>query len=95
MSATYALREGLVVTTREGATFLTDLHGGEVYEMNETAALILDTLRRGGTAEGAAEALRARYPEAPRDEVGRDVATLVEAMRAQGFLLPAQDETRA
>lgn len=95
MSVTYALRDDLVLTTRDGATFLTDLREGEVYEMNESAALILEALRRGDTPEHAVETLREKYPEVAPEELRGDVSALVAQLRAQGFLLERQARTSA
>lgn len=81
-----ALRDELVLTTRDGATFLTDLRAGEVYEMNGSAALILKALRDGDTLEGVTNALMREYPEVPVDELRADVKAMLDELRRQGFL---------
>lgn len=81
-------REGLVVSAKGEAHYITDLATGQVWEMNATAALLFEAARKGATVKALSDALAAKHPEVPRDEVERDAAELVEEMVRAGLLVP-------
>jgi hypothetical protein len=86
--ARFRIRPGLVVTSKGEARFLTDLGTGQVWELNETAALIVEAAGQGRSAKEIAAVLAERYPEVPRSEVERDLHDLLGELLRSGMLEP-------
>ena len=53
---------------------------------NETAAFIIDCLKKETTEEAIVDAMAARY-DAPREVIARDVHELIEKLRGIGALV--------
>ena len=87
--ARFRARQGLVVSTKGDARYMTDLGTGEVWELNETAALLFESAGRGLPLGEVAALLAARFPEVPREEVQRDAEELLDELVRMGLLEPA------
>lgn len=85
MSA-WRLGEGVLASGGEPARYFTLVETGVTYEMNETAAEVIMLLRQGGDVGGAAETLARRHPDAPREDIERDVREVVGECERLGLL---------
>ena len=87
MSTIRRLHDAVVLREENGARFALDLERGEIIDLNESAALVLDRLREGATESAIVAALRERYPDASEVEATRDVRDLIEELSTLGFLV--------
>lgn len=76
-----AVRRDVVSRKENDDHFAVDLASGEIYDMNEPAAFILDACRRGGTFATLVDEMAARYVGVPREELARDAADMLDALR--------------
>lgn len=86
MSQIQRLHPGVVLREENGARFALDLERGEILDLNESAALLLELLREGEGVTGLVAALRARYPDVGEAEATRDIEDLLAELGALGFL---------
>lgn len=80
------LHPSVVLRTEGDARFALHLESGQVVDLNETAALVLERLAQGASTPQIVEALRKAYPDASEDEARRDVEDLVGELQRLGFL---------
>ncbi|MBU7600428.1 lasso peptide biosynthesis PqqD family chaperone [Streptomyces sp. P38-E01] len=80
-----ALRDWLAITETDYGSVLLDMNSGSYWNLNHTGAIVVDTLRRGGSAADAVTAVRRHYDIGP-DEAERDVADLLDQLRQAGIL---------
>ncbi|RYZ34706.1 MAG: PqqD family protein [Myxococcaceae bacterium] len=74
---------GVIVQQQDGAFFLMDTEGGEVFRVNETAARIFELCQRGTSLDGAVQSLARGLDAldqepAIREDVQRTVAQFQE-----------------
>lgn len=81
----WKLRAGVLVTDLEYGAALLDEDSGVYWTLNETAAVIVRALARGGGADAAAGALRHAYDVDP-STAQSDVSELLEALGAAGLV---------
>lgn len=86
MSTIRRLHESVVLREENGARFALDLERGEILDLNESAALLVELLREGAAMPGLVAALRERYPEVGEAEATRDVEDALAELSALGFL---------
>lgn len=79
-------RRGVVVRQENADHFAVDLDTGDIFEMNESAAFILDACRRGLTFGALVDEMAARYGAVPREELARDADELLREMRKANLL---------
>ncbi|KUH40356.1 MULTISPECIES: lasso peptide biosynthesis PqqD family chaperone [Streptomyces] len=81
-----ALRFSADVSTAKTdyGTVLLDERGGEYWELNPSATLVVGVLMSGGDEDAAAAALVAEFDVDPQG-AARDVAALVGELRAAGL----------
>lgn len=72
--------------------FLFDPYSGQTYSLNPSGLLALEVVRRGEGAEAVAEALRAHFEVAEGQDLGRDVAEFLRALREQGWPAPGGED---
>ncbi|MGW1604207.1 lasso peptide biosynthesis PqqD family chaperone [Streptomyces eurythermus] len=80
------------VTTDDGLVLL-DERGGRYWQLNTTAAAILDHLARGSDPHTTAEHLVSRYG-ITREQAESDVHTFLEQLHSTGLLTSAPDDDR-
>lgn len=76
----FTLAPHVSTAATEHGLVLLDERAGRYWQLNETGALVLDHLLRGGTAGSAAAAVRERFTDTDAG-VEAEVADLVEALR--------------
>lgn len=74
----------------DGKTVLLDLETSRFYGLNDVAARVWQLLANPRTLDQLAEALVAEY-ETPPLTLRRDIATLLQRMRAMGLVRNASD----
>jgi hypothetical protein len=74
------LRPHVSTAETESGTVLLDEAHGRYWLLNNTAALILNTLLDGATEQQAAHRLRERHPSLAADRASADVASLVSSL---------------
>ncbi|MCH0541887.1 lasso peptide biosynthesis PqqD family chaperone [Streptomyces sp. MUM 203J] len=81
-----ALRFAADVSTArtDHGTVLLDERGGDYWELNPTATLVVDVLLRGGDEVAASAALVAEF-DIDAEAARRDVDVLVRQLRASGL----------
>jgi hypothetical protein len=82
---TLKLRDGVSMAELESGTALLDEEAGEYWNLNETGAVILQTLLDGGTPDQAVGAIVEQYDVEP-EAANRDVDELVDALRSAGLI---------
>lgn len=82
----WTLAQGVLASGGEPPRYFTLVDTGVTYELNETAAEVVMLLRGGADVGGAAAALARRHPDAPREEVERDVREVVGECERLGLL---------
>lgn len=70
--------------------FVFDPYSGQTYSLNPSGLVALEALRRGEGREVVVEALRQRFALDGREDLSRDVAEFLRALREQGW--PAPEE---
>lgn len=65
--------------------FAVDLRTGEIFELNEPASFVLQACKKGGTVPELIDAMLARYEDATREEMERDVRAVLEDLQAKRF----------
>jgi hypothetical protein len=68
-----------------------NLTTGNYYSLNGTGAEVWDAIARRETVDEIAVALAGRYQTAAREEVESSVRALVEELRGEGLIVPADD----
>ncbi|WP_431046027.1 lasso peptide biosynthesis PqqD family chaperone [Streptomyces sp. P1-3] len=81
---TLRLRAGVSTAETDYGTVLLDERGGHYWELNPTGALVVRTLLGGGAEPEAVDALIAEF-DIDRAQAARDVAELVQELRASGL----------
>jgi len=81
---TLKLREAVFLSEIQYGIALLDEDSGQYWDLNPTAALILQTLLAGGTHAHAAEELSNQY-EVDMDSASQDVQELVGELRTAGL----------
>ncbi len=84
--ARFQARPGVVLTGNDAARFATDLASGEVFELNETAAIVYEAAAAGRSVGDVVNALAERYPEVPREEIERDARDLLTELERHGLV---------
>ncbi|MDQ4031590.1 MAG: lasso peptide biosynthesis PqqD family chaperone [Actinomycetota bacterium] len=83
---TFSLAPHVTTTRTEHGVVLLDERTGRYWQMNGTGALVLRSLIDGKTLESVVADLRDRYPAAS-EQAGRDVETLLDALRTAKLTL--------
>jgi hypothetical protein len=79
-----------MVQQQQDAFFLLDTEGGEVFQVNETAARIFELCRTGSTLEDAVQTLSSGLgAAAPRQEIVDDVQRTVVQFQELGLCEPS------
>ncbi|MEU3352831.1 lasso peptide biosynthesis PqqD family chaperone [Streptomyces sp. NPDC037389] len=79
---TFALRPHVSTARTENGTVLLDETTGRYWQLNTTAAFILNTLIEGASTQEAAHRLRERHPTLPTEQAAGDVASVIRALSA-------------
>jgi hypothetical protein len=82
---TLKLRDGVSMAELESGTALLDEEAGEYWNLNETGAVILQTLLDGGTTDQAVGAIVEQY-DVELEAANRDVDELVDALWSAGLI---------
>jgi Coenzyme PQQ synthesis protein D (PqqD) len=82
---TLKLRDGVSSAGTDYGTVLLDEDSGQYWNLNPTAALVLQTLLAGGTPDQAVQKLTEQYA-VDADSAGRDVQELLEGLRSAGLV---------
>ncbi|MFF4160667.1 lasso peptide biosynthesis PqqD family chaperone [Streptomyces sp. NPDC001678] len=77
---TFTLRPDVSTARTENGTVLLDETTGRYWQLNTTAAFILNALVDGATAQEAAHRLRERHPALPAEQAADDVASVIRAL---------------
>ncbi|MBN8230637.1 PqqD family protein [Corallococcus macrosporus] len=82
---------GVIVQQQDGAFFLLDTEGGEVFRVNETAARIFELCQGGTSLEGAVASLAQRLNATGQEEAIRaDVQRTVAQFQELGLCQPSR-----
>lgn len=81
---------GVILTRNDGQAFAIVVETGEIHELNDSGAELLDLCERASDVEGVVDGLAARYEDVGRDELTRDVKAAVVDFVARGILRPAR-----
>lgn len=84
---TQKLRDGVSSADTDYGTVLLDEDSGRYWNLNPSAAQVLQVLLEGGTAEQAAQALTERYT-VDAATARQDVQELLDGLRSAGLLEP-------
>jgi hypothetical protein len=79
------LYEHVTVAETDYGAVLLDQKTGRYWQLNPTAALIIDTLLAGGSDDAAARAVASRF-DVDEQRVREDIAELLERMTAAGVV---------
>jgi Coenzyme PQQ synthesis protein D (PqqD) len=82
---TLKLRDGVSTADTEYGIALLDEDSGEYWNLNPTGALVLRTLREGGTSTDAVQALVERY-DVDAGAAARDVQDLLGGLHSAGLV---------
>lgn len=82
---TWKLRNGVSSADTDYGVVLLDEDGGQYWNLNPTAALVLRTLLDGGTPEQAAQELTEQFA-VEADTANRDVEDLVDGLQSAGLV---------
>jgi coenzyme PQQ synthesis protein D (PqqD) len=82
---TLKLRDGVSTADTDYGTVLLDEDSGQYWNLNPTAALVLQKMLDGCTAAQAVQQLTEQYA-VDADSAGRDVQELVEGLRSAGLV---------
>lgn len=82
------LSSDVMKTSSGGRHFVTSLETGDVFELNATAAELVDLIARLVDAGDASLAFADLHPDAPRSEVLVDAEALVARLVDAGILEP-------
>lgn len=72
--------------------FVFDPYSGQTYSLNPSGQVALEAVRGGAGPEAVAEALRLRFEVEPGQDLARDVADFLRALREQGWPAPGGEE---
>jgi hypothetical protein len=82
---TLELRDGVSAADTDYGVMLLDEEGGQYWNLNPTAAVVLRTLLDGGTPEQAVQELTGQY-QVDADTASRDVQDLVGELHTAGLV---------
>jgi hypothetical protein len=82
---TLKLRDGVSTADTDYGLMLLDEDSGEYWNLNPTAAAVLQTLLDGGTPEQAVQELTGQY-SVDADDASRDVQDLVGELQSAGLV---------
>lgn len=82
---TLKLSDGVFLAEIEYGIAMLDENSGQYWNLNPTAALILQTLLDGGTPAHAAEEISKQY-EVDIDSASQDVRELIAELRSAGLV---------
>lgn len=94
-------RNDLLITRTDRGAIISDDETGRIFEINESAFVILTLLQQVEDDEAVLEMLATVYPDAPRAELARQVRRclrqfadcgLIDVSRAQSFTIAAEQE---
>ena len=85
---TIALRDGVRLTTFPDGAVLLDTRTGRYWQLNTTAALLLQALLDGASVRQASRLLAGRYRQVSPNQAGRDLDNLLEQLRDAGLVTP-------
>jgi hypothetical protein len=81
---------GVIVQQQEEAWFLLDTEGGEVFNINATAASIFSLCQSGMTLDGAVQSLSARFNVSGQEaDIREDVLATVRTFQELGLCEPS------
>ncbi|RKG99726.1 PqqD family protein [Corallococcus sp. CA053C] len=81
---------GVIVQQQDGAFFLLDTEGGEVFRVNETAARIFELCQSGTTLDGAVQSLAKGLNAVDQEpDIRADVQRTVEQFQELGLCEPS------
>ena len=82
----YSLAPSVALTEDETGAVLLDQRTGRYWTMNDTGALVLRRLLRGGTLPEAIAELNGSYPEIGQDRVEQDARRLLDQLHTAGLV---------
>jgi coenzyme PQQ synthesis protein D (PqqD) len=85
---TITLRDGVHLTTFPDGAVLLDTRTGRYWQLNTTAALLLQALLEGASVQQASRQLAERHPQLSPDQAGHDLDGLLEQLRDAGLVTP-------
>jgi hypothetical protein len=85
--AEFRLRPEISVAQTDYGMVLLDGRSGEYWQLNDTAALIVQRLLDGHSPADVAQFLTSEY-EVERTDAERDIAALVTSLKENGMALP-------
>lgn len=82
---------GVIIQQQEEAWFLLDTEGGEVFNINATAASIFSLCQGGMTLDGAVLSLATRFSISGQEaDIREDVLTTVRTFQELGLCEPSR-----
>jgi len=92
----YRRQAGISVVTVDGEGFLADGQGAAIHHLNPTGSAIWTLLAEPMTLDEMVKLLLVAFPEANRDQVESDVATLIKSLMSRKLLIagPQLDKAR-
>ena len=92
----YLRQADISVVTVDGEGFLADVHGAAIHHLNPIGSAIWTLLAEPMTLDEMVKLLLVAFPEASRDQVESDVATLINSLTSRKLLIsgPQPDEAR-
>ena len=92
----YLRQADISVVTVDGEGFLADVQGAAIHHLNPIGSAIWTLLAEPMTLDEMVKLLLVAFPEASRDQVESDVATLINSLMSRKLLIagPQPDEAR-